>query len=384
MNYFLKNKRVDINQYITLFVITGSSILSLLPFFLNVATLKELLWFGDAWDLLNQLQKQGLLVWVFSCFAENFVPVFKLLWIGSIKMVGGSYFTMLSIVWATHAVIVFLYGLLLARVKIGLPGLISAILLFGISWTNIETLTWSVQWSSSLSVLFFLVAFHLLMSILKKPQFDLMQFMTYILFLLCSLLSFSRGIIGGVVLGSFCLLYAADIRKKAPLQVAAYTSVSLGSSLLIALIIYLFTAGNHKSIFVFGWGVYLQMLEFASTYFFFNPLASLFHLPWMLQNVHIFLLLAAFKIIVIYFSLRLANTEQRRFIIIFLFMDLCNAVLLGLGRYHTGLSCAIGYRYQYVSYICFGISFSIVVNSLINEVLRSQRLIIAGSISSYL
>jgi len=98
MNYFLKNKRVDINQYITLFVITGSSILSLLPFFLNVATLKELLWFGDAWDLLNQLQKQGLLVWVFSCFAENFVPVFKLLWIGSIKMVGGSYFTMLSIV----------------------------------------------------------------------------------------------------------------------------------------------------------------------------------------------------------------------------------------------------------------------------------------------
>lgn len=385
MNHLLNYTQERMTRYVALLVITAFSMLALLPFLFNRASLEQLFWFGDDWDLLSQLQRQGLFPWIFSCFAENFVPVFKMLWIGSIKLTGGSYFVMLGILWATHAVIVLLFGFLLLRFKIGLPGLIFSILLLGISWTNIETLTWSIQWSASLSVLFFLAAFHILMSMLDKSRFDILHILLYAFCVLCSALSFSRGILSGGILAVFFLLTVWGVHKKAPLRIFTVTGASLLPSIVPVLIIYIFAAGNHQSILAYDWNLYIKMAEFGGAYFFLNPLAVLFHLPWgSWQNAYVFILFILLKITVFYFGLRLANSEQRRLIIVFLFMDLCNAVLLGLGRYHTGLSAAMSFRYQLISWICFGAPLAIALNHLLNKMFSSKRLLIITAVGLYL
>jgi hypothetical protein len=50
-----------------------------------------------------------------------------------------------------------------------------------------------------------------------------------------------------------------------------------------------------------------------------------------------------------------------------LLLDLGNAVLLGIGRFHTGLEAATSSRYQYVSLLVFGSSIAAVWDELLKR-----------------
>lgn len=58
------------------------------PFAVGAHRLLYLYWFGDDWDLLKQIHDQGFGSWIWSVFAEIFVPVFKVAW-GGLVYLGG-------------------------------------------------------------------------------------------------------------------------------------------------------------------------------------------------------------------------------------------------------------------------------------------------------
>jgi hypothetical protein len=115
-------------------------------------------WFGEELHLLLELRGQGVTKWAFNTFAENFVPLFKLLWVSLVWLSNGGYFGMLTIVWCTHALIVATFYRTLRNAHIGLLPSMAANATLALSWSNIETLMWSVQWSVLLSILFLLFA----------------------------------------------------------------------------------------------------------------------------------------------------------------------------------------------------------------------------------
>ena len=70
----------------------------------------RLYWFGDEFDLIDQIVRLGFWRCVWLAFAENFVPLFKVLWGGSVVLFRGSYAVMIALVWLTHALNVGLLG----------------------------------------------------------------------------------------------------------------------------------------------------------------------------------------------------------------------------------------------------------------------------------
>jgi len=141
---------------------------SVLPLLVFSHSFRQLYFFHDDWELLDGAFRSSLMSWAFEPFlGESVIPVFKLLWIGAVRAFGGSYFALICLLWATHLAISMLFAWLLARFDAPLPAIVIAVLTFGMSWTNIETLGWSMQWGSQLALLFFLIAWHALLRILS-------------------------------------------------------------------------------------------------------------------------------------------------------------------------------------------------------------------------
>ena len=88
-------------------------LLALAPLIWCHQAFSEVWWFGDDWDLLDQIARVGFVKWTLVAFAENFVPLFKLLWGGMVFVSGGSYFAMICALWLTHALNVALFVSLL-------------------------------------------------------------------------------------------------------------------------------------------------------------------------------------------------------------------------------------------------------------------------------
>src|ERR1035438_5327332 len=140
-------------------ILLAAGCLALAPFVAYHRMFGRLYWFGDEFDLIDQIDRIGFWRWIWLVFAENFVPVFKLLWGGGVLAFGGSYLAMVATVWLTHALNVALLGRVMRTCGLSSVAVICAQVAFGLSPANIETLAWTVQWSAVLSVTFMLLAF---------------------------------------------------------------------------------------------------------------------------------------------------------------------------------------------------------------------------------
>lgn len=322
---------------------------AMVPFLVWQGEFRKLFWFGDDFFLLDELAQMGLRGWSLRVFAENFVPVFKVLWGGAVFAFAGSYGAMLWLLWLTHALNAALFWLLLRRA--GFKGVAAgaAVLVFALTPVNIETLGWSVQWSAVLATSFLLLALWWVER--RDPQRKTTSWSLLgplLLFAAASACSFSRGVLTGPVAGLALVLpalLACQWRAAARDLGAVILSITPGAA--VALVILLDSSGNHRHL-AGHWG---DVLEFGGTYFLLNPLHTL--LGGAARNPSLILALAAAKLALIGLGLRCAQPRVRNLLLVLLAFDLGNAVLVGIGRYHTGFLAALSSRYQYSSLLAF-------------------------------
>ncbi|MDB6114092.1 MAG: hypothetical protein JWQ62_1037, partial [Lacunisphaera sp.] len=322
---------------------------ALLPFVIWQRAFRELCWFGDDFFLLDQWAQMGLRKWSTVAFAENFVPVFKFLWAGGVAGLGGSYAAMLGLLWLTHALNTTLFVRLLQRVGLSPAATLVAALVFALTPINLETLGWSVQWSALLATTFLLFA----LAWLERHDAAASRWhwrihVPLMLLVAASAGSFSRGVLTGAVVALGLLLPALRRRdwREAARRLPGAVACLL-PAVAVAVVIKLNASGNHQQLTGHGGA----MLVFGASYFLLNPVTDLLHFT----SLHPVLLglVAAGKIAVIAAALRLARGRVWQLLVLLLAYDLGNAVLLGIGRYHTGFAAALSSRYQYSSLLAF-------------------------------
>lgn len=317
---------------------------ALAPFVIWRAQFAELFWFGDDYFLLDQMASFGFWPWVRMVFAENYVPVFKLLWGGAALQFHGSYFAMLWLLWLTHALNTVLFGRLLLRS--GLPWFATAVtlVLFALPTANLETLGWSVQWSAVLATTFLLLG--LLWHERIAHRSDPGAFRRYAPLMAAAALSaccFSRGVLTGAVLALATLLPALLARERTGwVRRIGLAGLCLAPSVAVALIIVQFSGGNHQHMA----GHVGQAVQFGLGFFLLNPAFLLLELNWSTDTLW---LAGGLKVAVVAGGLWLASPRVRLLLLLLLAYDLGNAVLLGIGRYHTGIMATLSSRYYYSS-----------------------------------
>lgn len=310
-------------------------IVALLPFVWRLASFRELFWFGDEWDLLDQIARFGFWRWMWSVFAENFVPLFKLLWGGAALLGGGSYLVMLGLLWLTHAWNTVLLGRVLRTAGFPLFAVLFSQLVFGLTAANIETLGWTVQWSAVLAMTF-------LLSGLAQPGGPGGRQDAWLAACAAgSALSFSRGVLTGAVLALGALWPSARLRLALDRAALRRAALCLAPAVAVAALIAVFATGNHRQL-----GGHLgQAAQYAAWYLALNPLHRLLAVdswgPLTTSG------LGALKLALVAWGLIRSTPRQRHLLVLLLAFDAGNAVLLGIGRYHTGLETAISSRYQY-------------------------------------
>lgn len=323
-----------------------AAVVALLPFLWCVRTFADLWWFGDDWDLMERINTIGFWRWTLEPFAENFVPLFKLLWGGLVFASAGSYLPMIGTLWVTHAVNTTLFARLLRRANFSWTAAVPVVGVFALSAANIETLAWSVQWSALLAITFFLLAAeHLLRhtapgTASRGPKLALLFLLS-----LASALAFARGVLTGSALAALCLLpFATQIPTGgARGKIAA---ACFAPALAVAATIYFFSPGNHHAL----GGHAREIVAFGLSYWAATPLQWLFQANGWDPNTVI--LLGGIKVALLAWVLRGATPGQRSLLVLLLLLDLGNAVLLGVGRYQTGLPASNSSRYQYNALLC--------------------------------
>ena len=332
-------------------------LLALVPLAIWHAEFAKLFWFADDFLLLDQIDRMGFWPWLTTAFTESFAPVFKLLWGGSVFAFGGSYFALIVLLWLTHAFNTLCLGWLLRRAGFSWFATLLVQGIFALTTANLETLGWSVQWSAVLATTFFLLA--LVWQEKHAAQLGTWQLRVHgplLLLATASACSFSRGVLTGAVLALAILLPAMtpevggqvpcphkgtgwkNIRSR--LRLAA---VMLVPSLAITLVILLFANGNQQH----PGGHAVEMAVYALGYFLLNPGYLLLGLTTWQPEVLV--VLAAAKLGLIYWGLTRSTGRSRLLLVLLLAYDLGNAVLLGIGRYHTGFETVISSRYNYSS-----------------------------------
>ncbi len=320
---------------------------ALSPFLIWYREFKKLFWFGDDFFLLDQIAQMGLPKWSTLVFSENFVPLFKVLWGNAVFWFGGSYLAMLWLLWLSHALNTLLFTRILQRAGFPFFATLFSVLIFALSPVNIETLGWSVQWSAVLATNFLLIGLWWLMR--NRELLDGFTWRVHLplfLFSTASACSFSRGVLTGAVLALGLLLPVAmslaprRIYKKIP-----GTLLCLIPAVAIAIVIKMSSAGNHQHM-TGHWG---DILEFGTSYFLLNP----FHALGGDTSLHpvTMMLIASTKVGIIFTALMMSRGRVLHVLLLLLAFDLGNAVLLGIGRYHTGFLAAMSSRYQYSSLI---------------------------------
>lgn len=316
------------------------------PFVIWRAQFAELFWFGDDYFLIDQMASFGFWPWVRMVFAENYVPVFKLLWGGAVLQFHGSYFAMLGLLWLTHALNTLLLGRLLLRS--GLPWFATAVtlVLFALPTANLETLGWSVQWSAVLATTFLLVG--LLWHESTTHRSEPGAFCRYAPLVAAAALSaccFSRGVLTGAVLALAMLLPALLARERGGWgRRIGLAGLCLAPSVAVALLIMQFSGGNHQHMA----GHVGEAVQYGLGFFLLNPAFLLLGLSWVTDSLW---LAGSLKVAVVAGGLWLASPRLRLLLLLLLAYDLGNAALLGVGRYHTGITTVISSRYYYSSLI---------------------------------
>lgn len=352
---------------------------SLLPLFWCLPDFRALFWFGDEWDQLDQISTHGFAHWTLGFFGENFAPIFKLVW-GSVALgSGGSYFALIVTVWLAHAVTVGLLGRWLRIAGFGCVGTAVAMIGFGFAAANVETLGWAVQLITVLGMLFFLAAGQWQQAREQGEGWNPRSLLVLGLLTALSSFSFVRGALTGLALTA-ATIWSLWAKRRGPGAWIARWKVALVCllpGLLSAGLIAKFAGGNHQHLAAAGWA---PPAEYATWYFLLNPLHRFLDVStW---GPHTTLVLGAGKIALLYAGWRLATPSQRGLLVPLLIFDLGNALLLGLGRHHTGLLTTTGSRYQYVSLLATVPFIAVLVDAALARV-GSRRplaaLIMAGA-----
>jgi hypothetical protein len=320
--------------------------LALLPFIVWHRQFRELFWFADDLFLLDQLTIYPFGEWVRAMFTESFVPVFKLLWAGVVFGFDGSYLAMLTMLWLTHALITLLLGRVLRLAGLPVAATLLVQFVFALTPGNIETLGWSVQWSAMLAIGFMLLG---LWWWLRQPQpAAAFSWRSHLPLALCVALSagaFSRGVVTGGLLAIAVVLPAllsADFRAALARLPAA--GLCLLPAAAVAVVIKLNASGLQQQLA----GHLGDVMEFGLSYFLLNPGHDL--LGGSLHPVAL-LAVAALKAGVILAALALARGRVFHLLLLLLAYDLGSALLVGMGRHHTGFLASMSSRYQYSSLI---------------------------------
>jgi hypothetical protein len=340
--------------------LTAAGAMAMVPFLVCLASFRKLFWFGDEWDQIDQIQSEGLWHWTWAVFAENFVPLFKLLWAAAIFAGHGSYLFLLTALWLTHALNVFLFAFVLHRSGIRAPAAAPALALAALPATNVETLGWSIQWSPILAFTSFLAAALALVTLAQRgPSRGTVAglFLGSLLSALC----FSRGVLSGTSLAFVCATSSFGKRWTA-------AAASLAPALAVAAVIASQTQGNHRQLDA---AAIFAAAQFGLRFFLCNPIQPLLAMPVWLAG--------AIKIAAFIAALRLARGTERTLVSLFVVLDLSNAALVGLGRYHTGLAAAIASRYQYAPLFCVAVALAIVAQRLLERGRRPGLTLLAGS-----
>jgi hypothetical protein len=321
-----------------LWVPPAMGVLSLLPLAMYHGMFGRLFWFGDEFDLIDQMDRLGIWRWAWLAFAENFVPLFKLLWGGAVLASGGSCATLIAILWLTHAVTVALLGRLMRSCGLPWAAVLPAQAVLGLTSVNYETLAWSIQWSQVLSVTFMLLA---LGGFVRGPGG-----LAPVGWAAASALSFSRGALTGILL-ALASAWPAGWGPPARLpRRAALAAACLVPSAVTAILITLLAPTANQRHMAGHWA---DASVYGAWCYCLNPAYRLLGIiSWGLGTV---LVLGTVKVALVAWSLARSRGRSRFLFVMLTLFDLGNAVLLGVGRYHTGLPTVVSSRYQYASLI---------------------------------
>lgn len=327
--------------------IAACSLVSLLPLLVCWPQFFRLFFYHDDWEMLDSAARLGLGRWLAEPFlGEGLFPLFKLLWIGAIHLTAGSYFGMILLLWITHVAICLLFGWLLARFDLPPAAIAFALLTFGLSWTNLETLGWAMQWNAQLAIVFFLAAWHFLLGTRTLDRHAVACFLCLLASGLCS----SRGIISGLVLTIFVL---ARSKGEERLRLSV---LCLAPTALLVAAMWLLTphrAAPAEAALLYGCDYLLS-----------NPL--FLPLPPLRQLFGAFAPLACgvLKAAIFVWAFRKAAPTTRPLLWTLVAFDLIVAASLGYSRWSTRLSTTVSSRYQYIPLLCFGPMAGILVARL--------------------
>jgi hypothetical protein len=333
--------------------LVAAGVLALAPLVLYAGRFSLMYWFGDEFDLIDQGDRMGLGAWIWTPFAENWVPLFKIIWRGMVSLTGGSYFGMVCWVYAVHGLNVALLGRVMRRCGLSWTATAVALVLFGLAPTHAETLTWTVQSSAVLSITFMLLAIDAAMA----SPFSRASYA----WVTASAVSFSRGVLtGGLLFLSAFWPGAAGARPwTRRMGLAVLYLVPPGA---VAYLIAHYAGGNEHAM-AGHWG---QAAAFGTWYYTLNPA----HLMLAVESRgwHTVAVMGLAKFALVGWALARSRGSARLLFALLVVSDLCNAFLLGVGRYHTGLDAALSSRYQYASLIGIAPLFGFWIDALLERV----------------
>jgi hypothetical protein len=330
--------------------------LSLLPFVAFHRSFAKLFFFGDDWELISVVDQRGMIAAAFKPFAENFVPVFWVFWAAVLHALHGSYIGDLSLMWAIHAFNVFVLIVLLEETGFPRVGAVPAGLLFGLTFSNIETLAWFTQVSSVLQVTFLLLALYVFQRYVRGRIAPQVGIASMVVCIVLSAFAFSRGIIAGFGIAAGALAWRS--RALVPYAIAAFAA---SSALLVTQ--FLVVPRNTPSLSHPAWG---QVVSFAIHAYLQNPLTWFLATPGPgMTSTPIMLLVGGLKIALVALALVRTSGLTRSMLVVFIALELLYDALLGVGRWTTGIGATVSQRYQYYSLICFAPVFAMFVAEVV-------------------
>jgi hypothetical protein len=252
---------------------------------------------------------------------------------------------MIVTLWATHAAMVLFFTLLLRRAGAGWFVVLLSGAVFALASTNIESLGWATQWCSLLGTMFMGASawWFWRTDPLTAPWSWRVHGML-VLLTTASAFSFPRGVVTGAGLAAICLLpwLRRDVKWLRRFGVAA---LCMAGSVVSTGVIAIFAQGNQHQI----GGHVAEMAQYGAWYFALSPLHGWLHVSsWGASTT---LVLGLVKVSAIVFGLCVSRGRLRELFVFLVVIELAYAVLLGIGRYHTGLPTAVSSRYQYPAFL---------------------------------
>ncbi len=338
------------------------AVAALVPLLVCWKDFSALFWFGDDWDLIDEMSRQNAWLWAWRPFGENFEPVFKLGWAAVVTTFHGSHMAMIVVLWLTHALMVLFYGQLLRLAGARWFTVVLCASVFGLASAHIETLGWSTQWCSLLGTMFMgASAWWFWRTDVVAAPWSWRVHGTLVLLLTASAFSFPRGVVSGAGLAAVCLLpgLRADVSWLRRFLVAF---VCIIGSILSTAVIALFAQGNQRHLGGHG----AEMVQYGTWYFSLSPLHNWLGISaWGPSTT---LVLGLVKGAAIVGGLLLARGKMRQVLWFLLVIEVAYAVLLGIGRYHTGLLTSTSSRYQYPAFIATLPFIGVCVQALLDRI----------------